>query len=431
MRLKIIFNLYLLFVFILLSGCTVPSPSFSDMSQVYQAEVEKYQNNNLLLNVVRASKNMPLSFLDIPNVIGTGSLSETAGLGAFIYGGAPSSIGGFFSPTAPGPYMTSSYYNPSASISVGRSFNFTLSSLQNAQFEKGFLQKIPMEVVHYFTSDHVSKELLFLLLIDRFEFLSPDGTITELTNNPLLPNYNLFQEQLRKLINGGLTTEVVVNPIKLGPPLSPSQVAEKNGLVGYLGLADKNIFLKDISGGAQKQFQLYQMASSVRFCFEKTPYQAEVVRYFGEEMLCANPLGQTSADRTSKRSGALKTISKRDIDAKPLAISLRSTKDVFQYLGEVVQLQHSPSPKAIGLKKWVENKDGKLIESADEAPIFVADTGRPKDKVIASVDYEGIQYSVPASNNGYSIYVINLLSQLVNLLKIPGSIPASPAVLIK
>lgn len=414
----------------ILVGCAVPSPSFSDMSQVYQSEVEKYQNNNLLLNIVRASKNMPLSFLDIPNVIGTGSLSETAGLGAFIYGGAPSSIGGFFSPTAPSAYMTSSYYNPSASISVGRSFNFTLSSLQNAQFEKGFLQKIPMEVVHYFTSDHVSKELLFLLLIDRFEFLSPDGTITELTNNPLLPNYNLFQEQLRKLINGGLTTEVVVTPMKLGPPLSPTQVTEKNGLVGYLGLAEKNIILKDVSGGAQKQFQLFQMISSVRFCFEKTDYQSEVVRYFGEEMLCANPLGQISEKTQNKSTKNIKTSSK-DSNAKPLAISLRSTKDVFQYLGEVVQVQNGSSPKPIGLRKWVEGDGGALIESKDMAPLFVATTGRPKDKVIASVDYEGLQYSIPASDNGYSVYVINLLSQLVNLLKIPGSIPASPAVLIK
>lgn len=421
---------YLLVTFFL-GGCSVPSPSFSDMSQVYQSEVEKYQNNNLLLNVVRASKNMPLSFLDIPNVIGTGSLTETVGLGAFIYGTAPSSVGGFFSPAAPSAYMTSSYYNPSASISVGRSFNFTLSSLQNAQFEKGFLEKISLDVVHFFTSDHVSKELLFLLLIDRFEFVSPDGKKNKLLNNPLLPGYADFQKQLRKLVDGGLTTEVVMTQVKVGPPIRPDQLLDKNGLVNYVGLTDKNIILKDISDGKQKQFQLFQNIKQVRFCFSPTQYQSEVVEYFGEGMLCANPLGvndQKNANtETSKQlKRALKT------DPKPLLISLRSTKDVFQYLGEVYDVQVSKeNPYKVGLRKWVDKGNSKLELSDELSPLFVIQTGRPSERVVASIGYDGTEYYVPSQNSGYSVYVINLLSQLVNLLKIPGSIPASPAVLIK
>jgi hypothetical protein len=67
------------------------------MSQTYQREIEKFQNNNILLNVVRASKNMPLSFLDIPNVIGTGSFSETIGAAGYLYGSG-SGLTGFLSP---------------------------------------------------------------------------------------------------------------------------------------------------------------------------------------------------------------------------------------------------------------------------------------------------------------------------------------------
>jgi hypothetical protein len=47
------------------------------------------------------------------------------------------------------------------------------------------------------------------------------------------------------------------------------------------------------------------------------------------------------------------------------------------------------------------------------------------------INYQGETYSIPMENNGYSPLVINILSQLVNLNKGVGSIPASPAVLIK
>ena len=416
---------------LVLQGCSVPSPSFSDMSQVYQSEVEKYQNNNLLLNIVRASKNMPLSFLDIPNVVGTGSLSETVGLGAFIYGNSPSSITGFFSPAAPSAYMTSSYYNPSASISVGRSFNFTLSSLQNAQFEKGFLQKIPLETVHFFTNDQVSRELLFLLLIDRFEFISPDGRKNSLVNSPLMPGYDQFLKQLQKLVDGGLTTEVVTKQTKVGPPMNPEQILDKNGLVNYVGLTDKNIVLQDISGGNQKQFQLFQVSTQIRFCFAPTKYQAEVISYFGEDMLCANPLGLGQSEKVAARPTKTNANPSKS-SAKPMIISVRSPKDVFQFLGEAMQAQTNKSQsEMVGLRKWVEQGNSGLELSNELAPLMVISTGAAKDRPVASISYDGVDYYIPSQSNGYSVYVINLLSQLVNLIKIPGSIPASPAVLIK
>ena len=52
-------------------------------------------------------------------------------------------------------------------------------------------------------------------------------------------------------------------------------------------------------------------------------------------------------------------------------------------------------------------------------------------KSIASVEYDGDVYSIPAENNGYSALVIDVLSQFLNLNKSPGSIPASPSVLVK
>lgn len=67
----------------LIAGCSVPNPKMEDMAAEYQNTVEQYNFNNILLNIVRGSDNLPLSFLDIPSIIGTGSFS--AGTGASSY----------------------------------------------------------------------------------------------------------------------------------------------------------------------------------------------------------------------------------------------------------------------------------------------------------------------------------------------------------
>ena len=47
------------------------------------------------------------------------------------------------------------------------------------------------------------------------------------------------------------------------------------------------------------------------------------------------------------------------------------------------------------------------------------------------VSSDGEFYSIPRTNAGYSRIVIDLLSQVITLSKIPGSIHASPSVLIR
>jgi hypothetical protein len=50
---------------------------------------------------------------------------------------------------------------------------------------------------------------------------------------------------------------------------------------------------------------------------------------------------------------------------------------------------------------------------------------------IATVNYDGQSYVVPQADNGYSATTLNLLAQLVSISKVAGSIPPSPAVLVK
>ncbi|WP_162785884.1 hypothetical protein [Polynucleobacter necessarius] len=234
------------------------------MSQSYQTVLEKYQNNNLLLNVIRSSKNMPLSFLEIPSVVGTGNISETAGLGVFLYG-----AGGLMT----GMATASNYYNPYASMSLGRSFNFTQSSLENAQFQKGFISNISIETMTAFTKDHISKELLYTMVIDRFEVTSPKGEKIIAYNNPSSATYKEFQEQLRGLIGGGLTTEMILMNMPIGPMLTNKELANTM-LVNYVANKDKSrIVLAELKTNGVKAYQFQEPVNVARFCFDTTQYK--------------------------------------------------------------------------------------------------------------------------------------------------------------
>jgi len=70
---------------------------------------------------------------------------------------------------------------------------------------------------------------------------------------------------------------------------------------------------------------------------------------------------------------------------------------------------------------------------AQSKPLFVVKKGTSSGDNIMTVAYQGTTYSVPKDdkNATYTNQVLAMLSQMLTLTKVPGSIPLSPAVLIK
>ena len=70
---------------------------------------------------------------------------------------------------------------------------------------------------------------------------------------------------------------------------------------------------------------------------------------------------------------------------------------------------------------------------AKAKPLFVVKKGASSSDSLLSVTYQGETYSIPRENNNDSNtnQVLVMLSQMLTLTKVPGSIPLSPAVLIK
>jgi len=215
-------QLALLSILSTLTGCTtINSTSFSDLSSAYREVVEEYSNNNILLNIVRTSKNMPMSFCSIPSVIGTGNVQSNATAATVNNLGLSS--------------QPDHVYSGSLGLSVNNGFTFTQASLDNAQFMQSFLKPIPLSILKFKgTETLLPKAVTTTLLIESIELRSNNSLVKILNNDPMDPNYSDFQQLLALLLESDLTVETVTVKAPLGPPMDKSVLKNHSTLGAHL-----------------------------------------------------------------------------------------------------------------------------------------------------------------------------------------------------
>lgn len=390
------------------------------MSQSYQALLEKYNVNSTLLNVVRASQNRPLSFLAIPSITGSGSISETAGLSANILSAVPSTVGGFLTPGA------GTYYGGGFEATLGRSFTFTQSSMDNSEFIKKIMTPISLETIDYLNKRHINKELLFSLTLSSIEIMRPGQDAVVYNNYPDSKSYVEFQQQLSKLIKLGLSTQTMERKEAVGP-LMPEVFRDKEVLDYFEAQNKHKISLEKVSTKNGVYFQVFQTREMANICFAKNEEAQAVEEEFGDKFFCFNHFGQY--DKKSHYI-ALNESTIKDNQKTLIRFVSRSTSEIFDYLGSIVRMQINNPDKNPTINRTVsaENQSNVVKE---KTPIFVIEKNNTRSKKLAIISYNDDIYSIPDENNGYSPLVVNIIAQLLALSRVPGAIPQSPAVLIR
>jgi hypothetical protein len=412
---------------LILSGCnSINSASFREMSSAYRDVAAGYANDNVLLNIVRASRRMPVTFLEIPSVMGTGSTSAGGALGASVNSLNPNSVPGFFSAAA------GSYYGPSASLSVNDSFTFTQSSLDNSSFMNAFLADIKVDTVASLSNNVVAPTtVLYSLVIDSIEVRNQKNEIVSLIeNNPNLPNYaDDFQKALYTLVESGLSTQQVTNKMVLSPPMDAHTLNNQFGVLAS-AFTQPGFMIETIKKpGARDMYQAVRVVPVMQFCFNKQLSSKVIGHVFSDSAYCANVgiENNLALGKQIRVPGATTT----DQGKVSLFIKLRSTRTVFDYLGRLVDLQNQNPPRLITIKSPDQTSTSTAgTTSMVSYPIFVVEKNSGV-KSISSINLEGDTYSMPRDSKSYTRDVLVTLSQLLTLNKVPGSIPASPSVLVK
>jgi len=402
----------------LIGGCSSTlTPDFGEMSAKYANSLEQYQINMIFQNILRSSANRPVSFLDMPTINGSGSIGITPSVSAFFSGGAL-------------PYNSSynviqgglSSITPSTSLTLNNTFNFTQSSLDNALFWKGYLGELPKETVKYFSHNQIPKEVILSLVVDEITTIPADGKgIVSLINNPLRPDHDKFQQYLYKLIDDGFTSVEIKTSEKIGPPLTIEKITPRFGEKVFAMLKDGNITLKQLDQSANPLYQPVKLSDQYKLCINTDQYANYLpTKFYGVTIFCEN----NSEEDLNKTSAAKKR-------QPTLIVRIRSTNNIFEYLGQVVTAQHSEKPYLVTLPPTAQtfnNNKGSLNRNA----LLIVDKNNPTPAPFALIETLGNNtYSIPSENNGYSSLAVKILAQLMSLQKIPGSIPSSPSVLLK
>ncbi len=403
-----------------LAGCGQLSPSIGSMSKAYQAVIERTERDSTLLNIVRASKSYPLSFVTIPSITGSGSAVETVGLTGNLIATTPNSAIGFISPTV------GSGYAPALSLSLSSGFTFTQSSLDNAAFAKAFGAVVPLEMVQTALSQALAVadgsgpvELVLSLLIDSIEVTDSAGRTRVLRNNPLFNGYPDFQNELRQMIHLGLKVEHLSREVPFGGPMSGTQINEM--MFKFFDAQDnKKLSVRRTSKmGREDGFQVYQAVSTSRFCFNRSEHAAEATRIYGARAVCDDPVD----------SKELLTSAKKSTTTQQVAIKVRSAREIFLFLGNVLAAQQLDPP----VYSSIRGRDGSKTNDTNttDIPILIVKKNQRSINPFVETEYEGDIYTIPSENAGLSTKTLSLLQNLLMVAKVPGAIPAAPSVLIK
>jgi hypothetical protein len=406
----------------LITGCAglTNSTSFREMSSAYRDVLEQYSNDNILLNVVRSSQSMPVSFLDMPSVMGSGAVSSNLQVGPSIYGVAPgSSLAGFFTPTA-GSGITAG-----VTLGVNNSFNFTQSSLDNSSFMVSFLSDMkPAVIASLSNSQLATRDVLYSLAIESVEVQDLKGkSLMKVVNDPYTPQFTDFQKTLFNLVRAGITVEQVEKMMPISAPMDAEAVNRNlQGIATATAVPMTGLMPVKLPGGRDGFQVMRMMQPEARICLQEKAADDALSFRVSNAAYC----------KSSAAASAPNVGNKQEVT---LIIKLRSVRNVFEFLGALVNIQNGPDARMVKIVDSARITPTTSMSDilASAKPLFVVKKGAESGNALMSVKYQGVNYYVPkeSDDSSYTNQVLVLLSQMLTLTKVPGSIPLSPAVLIK
>lgn len=396
---KIVYILCLGFSFVFV-GCASISPDIGDMTRAYSDTVEKHERNQILKNLLRAGDGIPMSFTTVPTIIGSGTLEAGTGITGQLYGNLFSNA------------------SNTTTLRGSRSFNFTLSSLDNEKFISAFLGDIPLESFQVFSGSDFHQKLFFTLLVDSITFNAEKDDRKVIENGTSTKNrFNKFQAILEDLIESGLKTEKITYASSIGIELSREEFLTNYFRTGLI--TDKNIKVTKSMTATGERFRIVRLSNSTRFCLSSIQFEKLSGIKLSSKLNCKN-INERVIDVADSNDG-------ENYDS--LEFDVRSAREVYRYVGRLVVSQ-------IRQDEWVPSIELKKRQAgilAGSHPLIVVKKGEPApgEKVLAVAEHMGSSYYIPFENSGFSSRVFEYLSLLLSTSMVKDAIPSSPGILVR
>ena len=385
---------------IVFGGCASISPDIGDMTQAYSETVEKHERNQILKNLLRAGDSIPMSFTTVPTIIGSGTLEAGTGVTGQLYGSLFSNA------------------SNTTTLRGSRSFNFTLSSLDNERFISAFLGDISLDSFELFSGSDFHQQLFYTLLIDRVT-INPEKDDRRVIENGTSSKkrFNTFQTFLEDLTSSGLRTEKITYATPVGIDLSRQELLSNYFSSGLI--SDKNIKVTKTVTPAGDRYRVIRLSNVTRFCLSTRQF----------EKLNGIKLSPNLDCKASNEKVIDVNNSNNDKNYDSLEFDVRSAREVYRYIGRLVASQ-------ISQNEWIPSIELKKRQAgilAGSHPLIVVKKGQPVpgERVLAVAEHMGSSYYVPIENSGFSSRVFEYLSLLLSTSMVKDAIPASPGILVR
>jgi|HubBroStandDraft_2_1064218.scaffolds.fasta_scaffold40300_3 hypothetical protein len=382
-----------------LSGC-IAVGDIGQRALTVNQEVGSSQNQFVLLNLIRASREEPVYFVAYNQLGASGTMDFRAGAPAIFAG-----------PHLPAADKIANFVGGTTYLDNQTNTNFQLSLLGSKDFYSGLMAPLGLRDVDLLLNQGYSRELIFYLVIAKAKItiVSPDGTPSAfppqvIYNDPSdTKNFALFQYYIKEAMNHGLTTETYEAPDdtagdsddtdSTGKTKSKKPTLTTQGDLCYDKAMALPADLPDIAKGS--------------FCGDKPSIRPAATG-------AATPLYVTLHDPTFPLHDQ-----KLQID-----VTTRSIYEIYYYLGRIIHSGQPMDLQAFDLP----------AEKIPQAPLVDVVTNQglvPNSSCFSAVRYENEVYCVPLEGADNTKHIFGILNALIALKQSTGDLPVTQTVRIE
>jgi len=360
-----------------------------------------------LLNIIRATNYRPLTFVAISQVTGSQTESLTTGLPTITFG----------SGITPAQHIG----QISNSVMSQAQGGYTSNPLVSTAFQNGMLAAIPEATIAYLIAAHPRDPVLFSTIDALIVKVQSTGEVYRLDNNPdedsppddkslqgkdcastvtdepmgphffaktaKICSYSDFLIMARYILQKGLTAEIVPSTASKSKPAAGAKKPGDAGAAGGGGASD---------GGSSNP--------QGRFCFDPTKSGRGTAV---PQCTIFSKLGKRTANKASVVTFVLDGVGVIETE-----ILVKSPLGVYELLGATLR---RPWPR----KFPYATKQGQAL-IGEEPFVNVTDSSAP---CFVEVNYQGSHYCVPANSQNTPV-IFDIVQQLKNLSTTPTDLNA-------
>jgi len=417
----------------LLGACAAVDSTIQPRYDTFNRQLERARNESILLNIVRASHDWPLSFSTVSQVSPTFSNATTLGMPSWLAGPTPR---GALAPGSPGRdviFGNQQNFNNSTTITTG----FTVSPQEDRNFYNALLRPIDLHILSYFIRQGYSRELLFWLFADSIEVGPPTRSIGFQYNPPYDFGCNARDTKDRCVSEWAeiaVITGLSVEELAVGEGGGVSSSSSSSGSDDSKGSKAKAPSSKGADAGGKGTLEF------ARFCFSSvladrgtramSPERLATIkaRYIDDGLTFASftpRCGQPWDPIRDKVSGDVLQFKAGPVQFRVVP---RSAYGIFQFLGKILRQRMRDLPPEPGAYLPRPEEELPLLSTIREDERLLNIDLNPSEDCFVETQFIEGTYCVPERHSANTKHIFGLLSQLIALQTTAADLAITPSV---